>query len=94
MSERKHDIPKPEEISGILAAVSKELPGLVKGIVESFFSPEAAADMGKSVATFYKTLKEGGIPEDQALAMTREYLGTLTKWSESLKGMKIGQHEG
>ena len=35
-----------------------------------------------------------GIPEDQALAMTREYLGTLTKWSESLKGMKIGQHEG
>jgi hypothetical protein len=94
MSERKHDMPKPEEISGILAAVSKELPSLVKGIVNSFFSPEAAADMGKSVATFYKTLKEGGIPEDQALAMTREYLGTLTKWSESLKGMKIGQHEG
>jgi hypothetical protein len=94
MSERKHDMPKPEEISGILAAVSKELPGLVKGIVDSFFSPEAAADMGKSVATFYKTLKEGGIPEDQALAMTREYLGTLTKWSEGLRGMKIGQHEG
>ena len=89
-----NEIPKPEEISGILAAVSKELPGLVKGIVNSFFSPEAAADMGKSVATFYKTLKEGGIPEDQALAMTREYLGTLTRWSESLKGMKIGQHEG
>jgi hypothetical protein len=94
MSEKKHDIPKPEEISGILAAVSKELPGLVKGIVNTFFSPEAAADMGKSVATFYKTLKEGGIPDEQALAMTREYLGTLTKWSESLKGMKIGQHEG
>jgi predicted mannosyl-3-phosphoglycerate phosphatase (HAD superfamily) len=94
MSERKHDMPKPEEISVILAAVSKELPSLVKGIVDSFFSPKAAADMGKSVATFYKTLKEGGIPEDQALAMTREYLGTLTKWSESLKGMKIGQHEG
>jgi hypothetical protein len=94
MNERKHDIPTPQEISGILAAVSKELPGLVKGILDSFFSPEAAADMGKSVATFYKTLKEGGIPDEQALSMTREYLGTLTKWSESLKGMKIGQHEG
>ena len=94
MNEKRHDIPTPEEIAGILAAVSKELPGLVKGIVNSFFSPEAAADMGKSVATFYKTLKDGGIPEEQALAMTREYLGTLTKWSESLKGMKIGQHEG
>jgi len=94
MSERKHDMPKPEEISGILAAVSKELPGLVKGILDAFFSPEAAADMGKAVATFYKSLKEGGIPEEQALSMTKDYLGTLTRWSETLKGMKIGKHEG
>ena len=94
MSERKHDMPKPEEISGILAAVSKELPGLVKGILDAFFSPQAAADMGKAVATFYKNLKEGGIPEEQALSMTKDYLGTLTRWSETLKGMKIGKHEG
>jgi len=92
MNEHKHDMPKPEEISGILAAVSKELPGLVKGILDAFFSPEAAADMGKSVAIFYKTLKEGGIPEEQALVMTKDYLGTLTKWSETLKGMRIGEH--
>ncbi|MCW4015368.1 MAG: hypothetical protein NWF06_03280 [Candidatus Bathyarchaeota archaeon] len=94
MSEHKNDIPKPEEISGLLAAVSKELPGLVRGILDAFFSPQAAEDMGKSVATFYKTLKEGGIPEEQALLMTKDYLGTLTKWSETLKGMKIGHHEG
>jgi hypothetical protein len=94
MSDHKSDMPKPEEISGLLAAVSKELPGLVKGILDAFFSPEAAADMGKSVATFYKTLKEGGIPEDTALSMTKDYLGTLTRWSESLKGMKFGHHEG
>jgi hypothetical protein len=50
--------------------------------------------MGKSVATFYKTLKEGGIPEELALSMTKDYLGTLTRWSESLKGMKFGHHEG
>ena len=94
MSDNKNDMPKPEEISGIMAAVSKELPGLVKGLLDSFFSPEAAANMGKSVATFYKTLKEGGIPDEQALSMTKDYLGTLTKWSETMKGMKIGHHEG
>jgi hypothetical protein len=94
MNEHKNDIPKPEEISGILAAVSKELPGLMKGILDAFFSPEAASDMGKSVATFYKTLKEGGIPDEQALSMTKDYLGTLTRWSESLRGMKFGHHEG
>jgi len=87
MSERRHEMPKPEEISALLASVSKELPGLVKGILDTFFSPQAAADIGKAVAAFYKNLKEGGIPEEAALAMTKEYLGTLTKWSESLKGM-------
>lgn len=80
-------MPKPEEISALLAAVSKEIPGLVKGILDAFFSPQAAADLGKAVAAFYKNLREGGIPEDQALAMTKDYLGTLTKWSEALKGM-------
>ena len=94
MSDNKSDMPKPEEISGIMAAVSKELPGLVKGLLDSFFSPEAAANMGQSVATFYKTLKEGAIPDEQALSMTKDYLGTLTKWSETMKGMKIGHHEG
>ena len=95
MSERRHErMPKPEEISAILASVSKEIPGLVKGILNSFFSPEAAADVGKAVAAFYKNLKEGGIPEEQALAMTKDYLGTLTKWSEALKGMgpKVNVH--
>ena len=45
MSERRHErMPKPEEISAILASVSKEIPGLIKGILDSFFSPEAASD--------------------------------------------------
>jgi hypothetical protein len=94
MSDHKNDMPKPEEISGIMAAVSKELPGLIKGLLDSFFSPKAAENMGQSVATFYKTLKDGGIPEEQALSMTKDYLGTLTKWSETMKGLKIGHHEG
>jgi hypothetical protein len=97
MSERRHDMPKPEEIQGILAAISKEMPGLVKGMIDAFFSPEAAADIGKAVAAFYKNLKEGGIPDEQALAMTKDYLGTLTKWSEALKGLRpeirAGGHE-
>ena len=97
MSKHNHDIPKPEEISAILAVVSKEIPGLVKGLLDTFFSPQAAADTGKAVATFYNSLKEGGIPEEQALAMTKDYLGTLTKWSEAMKGIggkvEVHKHE-
>lgn len=92
MSNRKHEMPDPEEIAALLAAVSKEIPGLVKGILDTFFSPEAAANVGKAVAAFYNNLREGGIPEDQALAMTKDYLGTLTKWSEALKGIEHRRH--
>lgn len=88
MSERKHEMPKPEEISAIMAVVSKEIPSLVKGILDAFFSPQAAADMGKAVASFYKNLRDGGIPEEQAISMTKDYLGTITKWSEALKGVR------
>ena len=87
-------MPDPEEIAALLAAVSKEIPGLVKGLLDTFFSPEAAANVGQAVAAFYNNLREGGIPEDQALAMTKDYLGTLTKWSEALKGIPSGRHRG
>ena len=45
MSGRKHEMPDPEELSALLAAVSKEVPGLVKGILDAFFSPDAAANI-------------------------------------------------
>jgi len=92
MTERRHEIPDPEEIAALLAAVSKEIPGLVKGILDTFFSPEAAANVGQAVAAFYNNLREGGIPEDQALVMTKDYLGTLTKWSEALRGIQSSRH--
>ena len=93
MNGRRHDMPEPEEISALLAAVSKEIPGLVKGILDTFFSPQAAENVGEAVARFYKKLKEGGIPEEQALSMTKDYLGTLTRWSEALKEMRPRRNE-
>jgi hypothetical protein len=77
----------PEDIAEILDTVTSRVPMLIKGVMESFFSPEAAQNMGKSVAEFRKTLIEGGIPEDEAMQMTREYLRTLTNWQGMMKGM-------
>jgi hypothetical protein len=70
----------PEEIAELLEMVSDKIPNLIRGVMESFFSPEAASNMGKAVAEFRKTLIDGGIPEDEAMEMTREYLRTLTSW--------------
>jgi len=91
LSEKKME--DVEELKAVFETLSTQIPKIIRGIIDSFFSPEAGTRMGKAVAEFYKNLKEAGIPEEEALAMAKDYLGTLTKWSEVLKGfkdMKIG----
>ena len=87
---RRHGPKDTEEVAEIFETLSTQIPNMIRGILDSLFSPKAAANMGKAVAEFYKNLKEGGIPEDEALAMTKDYLSTLTKWSEMMKGARFG----
>ncbi len=80
MSEEKEKRTKKdaEEVKEVLGVVSKEIPALIKGIVGSIFSEEAGRDMGKAAAAFYKELKGAGFPEETAVKMTENYLGTFT----------------
>ena len=79
-----------EEVKEILSAVSEKVPVLIKGLMSSVFSPEAARDMGKAAATYYSELKAGGIPDQVAVQMTKEYIGTFTKISDFIKTASRG----
>ena len=95
MSERRrrhNDFDSPEDIAAILDTVSEKVPKMIRGIIDSFFSPEAAQNMAKSIAEFRKTLVESGIPEEEAMAMTREYMATVTNWKGIMKDARIGAH--
>jgi hypothetical protein len=81
---RRHSDMDPEDIAEIFEALSTKIPSMIKGIIDSLFSPEAASNMGKAVAEFRRTLIEGGIPEEEAMEMTRQYLSTLTRWTEMM----------
>ena len=89
---RREAVESPEDIAYILDTVSDKVPSMIKGIIGAFFSPEAAQDMAKSVAEFRKTLIEGGIPEDEAMKMTREYMQTVTNWKGMVNEFKVGEH--
>ena len=89
---RREAVESPEDIAYILDTVSDKVPSMIKGIIGAFFSPEAAQDMAKSVAEFRKTLIEGGIPEDEAMRMTREYMQTVTNWKGMMNEFKVGEH--
>jgi len=74
-----------EEVALILEAVSERVPRLIKGLVQSVFSEEAAASIGKAVGAYYKELKAGGIPDDVALKMTQDYVGIFSKMGEFMR---------
>ncbi len=89
---RKDFFQDPEDLAEVMDTMSDKIPKMIRGIIDSFFSPEAAANMAKSVAEFRKTLIENGIPEAEAMAMTREYMQTVTNWKGLMKDARIGAH--
>lgn len=89
---RRKEYDDPEELAEVLDTVSDKVPKMIRGILDSFFSPEAAANMAKSVAEFRKTLIDNGVPEAEAMAMTREYMQTVTNWKGIMKDARIGTH--
>jgi hypothetical protein len=74
-----------EEVREILSVVSEKVPALIKGLMTSVFSADSAKEMGKAAATYYSELKAGGIPDDVAVQMTKEYIGTFSKISDFIK---------
>jgi len=81
-----------KEIAEIMDTVSTRIPTLIKGVMESFYSPEAAAQMGRAVAEFRRTLVEGGIPEQEAMEMTKQYMSTLTNLSGVMRSAEGRGH--
>ena len=79
-----------EEVREILSVVSEKVPTLIKGLMSSVFSADSARDMGKAAATYYSELKAGGIPDDVAVQMTKEYIGTFSKISDFIKTASRG----
>ena len=80
---KAHD--EAEEVREILTVVSEKVPALIKGLMSSVFSADSAKDMGRAAATYYSELKAGGIPDDVAVQMTKEYIGTFSKISDFIK---------
>lgn len=87
----KHEKTDPEEVKEILNVVSTEIPALIKGILASVFSEEAGRNMGKAAAAFYKELKDSDMPNEMALKMTRDYMGTFTSLGDLLRNTNIGK---
>jgi len=73
-----NEMPDPEKIKEILNVVSDKIPELLKELSGVLYSPEQAKQFGLAGATFYKELKAAGMTDDQAYALTQQYMSTMS----------------
>lgn len=70
-----------QELRSVLEVINAQVPQLLRSIRDTFFSAEAGKEFGEALGTFYASLVENGIPQDQALELTRAYMSTVTNLS-------------
>jgi hypothetical protein len=80
---------KVDELREILSVVSDKVPGLLRGLRDILYSPEAAENMAGAVATFYKKLVDAGIPPKEAMEMAKGYMINLRDLMGG-KGISVG----
>jgi hypothetical protein len=77
-----------KEIGEVLSVVRAEVPGLVRDLMDTIYSPESAEKMAKSVAIFYKTLVDSGIDEREALEMAKGFVIDFRKIFQGMATFK------
>lgn len=82
MSEWKGDA---KDVKEVLEVVSSEIPKLLEAISNAMYTKENAENLGKSVAQFYKQMKDAGMDDKQAFELTEKFMQNF-----SMGGM-IGQ---
>jgi hypothetical protein len=75
MSDDKHDA---QEVKEVLEVVSVEIPKLLESISNVIYKAENAEVMGKSIAAFYKQMKEAGMDDKQAFELTQQYMKSFS----------------
>lgn len=70
-----------EDVEKVLKVVSSEIPKLIENILrslkellEEFYSPEKVRERADAFISFYKTLIENGVPEEEAVKLAKTQL--------------------
>ena len=77
LDEHEEELEDAESIKEVLGAVSQGIGGIVRGIQEVVYSPEQSKQLALSIAEFYKTLVDAGMPDHQAQALAHTHLANL-----------------
>jgi hypothetical protein len=71
------EMPDPEKIKEIIQVMSESIPSLLSSIAQVLYGEKEGGEYGKAVANFYKSVKAGGMSDEQAFILTKEYMGNF-----------------
>ncbi|HCS72640.1 MAG TPA: hypothetical protein DIW17_02030 [Clostridiales bacterium] len=73
-----------KEIGALLDELSGKAPKLITGLMDTLYSAESGKKMGQAVGNFYKELVDGGIPQEDALQMAKDYMISLKEITSNI----------
>jgi len=87
------EMPSPEQLRDMFKVIGEEIPGLLEKLTKIMYGAKESEDFGKAVANFYKALKDAGMSNEQAFALTQEYMSNMNlgKIMRGVGGSDIGR---
>jgi len=73
VSERVSEAEELKEVLSSITAFLKDLTGPLKELLDTLLTTVSGESVGKDVATFYRRLKEEGLPDDLVSELTKKY---------------------
>ena len=73
MSERVSEAEELKEVLSSITTFLKDLTGPLKELLDTLLTTVSGESVGKDVATFYRRLKEEGLPDDLVSELTKKY---------------------
>ena len=73
MSERVSEAEELKEVLSSITAFLKDLTGPLKELLDTLLTTVSGESVGRDVATFYRRLKEEGLPDDLVSELTKRY---------------------
>jgi len=73
VSERVSEAEELKEVLSSITTFLKDLTGPLKELLDTLLTTVSGESVGKDVATFYRRLKEEGLPDDLVSELTKKY---------------------
>ncbi|MFP4170336.1 MAG: hypothetical protein ACLFUV_04875 [Methanomassiliicoccales archaeon] len=86
------DLKDVKELKGVMEVLSDTVPALLESITKVLYDQEEGEKMGQAVASFYSALIKSGMSSEQAYALTKEYMSSMSLGS-MIQGFMKGHRE-